>query len=63
MDGTLTPSRREMTPDFEEFYSKWAKNHTFFLVSGSNLEKITLLEQTLVAQTIIQHFLQKQMRG
>ena len=40
MDGTLTPSRREMTSDFEEFYSRWAKNHTFFLVSGSNLEKI-----------------------
>ena len=40
MDGTLTPSRREMTPDFEEFYSNWANNHTFFLVSGSNLEKI-----------------------
>ena len=40
MDGTLTPSRREMTSDFEKFYSKWAKNHTFFLVSGSNLEKI-----------------------
>ena len=40
MDGTLTPSRREMTKDFEEFYSNWAKNHTFFLVSGSNLEKI-----------------------
>jgi phosphomannomutase len=40
MDGTLTPSRREMTQDFEEFYSRWAKHHTFFLVSGSNLEKI-----------------------
>lgn len=40
MDGTLTPSRRKMTSDFEEFYSKWAKNHTFFVVSGSNLEKI-----------------------
>ena len=40
MDGTLTPSRREMTPDFEEFFSQWANNHTFFLVSGSNLEKI-----------------------
>ena len=40
MDGTLTPSRREMTKDFEDFYSIWAKNHTFFLVSGSNLEKI-----------------------
>ena len=40
MDGTLTPSRREMTKDFEDFYSYWAENHTFFLVSGSNLEKI-----------------------
>ncbi|MDG1268443.1 MAG: HAD-IIB family hydrolase [Candidatus Marinimicrobia bacterium] len=40
MDGTLTPSRREMTPDFEKFFSKWANKHTFFLVSGSNLEKI-----------------------
>ena len=40
MDGTLTPSRREMTPDFEKFFSKWANEHTFFLVSGSNLEKI-----------------------
>jgi phosphomannomutase len=29
-----------MTQDFEEFYSRWAKHHTFFLVSGSNLEKI-----------------------
>ena len=36
MDGTLTPSRREMTKDFEVFYSNWAENHTFFLVSGSN---------------------------
>mgnify|MGYP003329314228 CR=1 FL=1 len=40
MDGTLTPSRREMTKEFEDFYSNWAKNHIFFLVSGSNLEKI-----------------------
>tara|TARA_B100001996_G_C18600141_1_gene569500 strand:+ start:201 stop:941 length:741 start_codon:yes stop_codon:yes gene_type:complete len=40
MDGTLTPSRREMTPDFENFFSMWANKHIFFLVSGSNLEKI-----------------------
>ena len=40
MDGTLTPSRREMTPGFEEFFSQWAKENTFFLVSGSDLEKI-----------------------
>lgn len=41
MDGTLTPSRRKMTQDFENFFSNWAQKHTFFLVSGSNLEKIT----------------------
>ena len=40
MDGTLTPSRRSMTKNFEEFFNVWANNHTFFLVSGSNLEKI-----------------------
>ena len=40
MDGTLTPSRREMTPDFENFFSQWANKHNFFLVSGSDLEKI-----------------------
>ena len=27
--------------DFEAFFSKWAKENTFYLVSGSNLEKIT----------------------
>ena len=40
VDGTLTPSRRMMTEDFEAFFSKWAKKNTFYLVSGSNLEKI-----------------------
>ena len=24
VDGTLTPSRRKMTEDFEEFFSKWS---------------------------------------
>ena len=40
VDGTLTPSRRAMTEDFEVFFSKWAKKNIFYLVSGSNLEKI-----------------------
>ena len=40
MDGTLTPSRRKMTSDFEKFFSQWANKNTFFLVSGSDLEKI-----------------------
>jgi phosphomannomutase len=40
VDGTLTPSRRPMTDDFEMFFSRWAKENTFYLVSGSDLEKI-----------------------
>ena len=40
VDGTLTPSRRKMTKDFEEFFSKWAEENTFYLVSGSDLEKM-----------------------
>ena len=40
VDGTLTPSRRRMTEDFEQFFSQWAEKNIFYLVSGSNLEKI-----------------------
>ena len=40
VDGTLTPSRRKMTKDFEKFFSKWAEENTFYLVSGSDLEKM-----------------------
>ena len=40
VDGTLTPSRRPMTEDFEMFFSRWAKENTFYLVSGSDLDKI-----------------------
>ena len=29
-----------MTSDFENFFSEWANKNTFFLVSGSDLEKI-----------------------
>ena len=40
VDGTLTPSRRPMTNDFEMFFSRWAKENSFYLVSGSDLNKI-----------------------
>ena len=40
IDGTLTPSRRPMTDDFENFFFKWANNNIFYLVSGSDLDKI-----------------------
>ena len=40
VDGTLTPSRRPMTDDFENFFFKWATRNTFYLVSGSDLDKI-----------------------
>ena len=40
VDGTLTPSRRKMTHNFEMFFYRWADENAFYLVSGSDLEKI-----------------------
>lgn len=40
VDGTLTPSRRMMDKDFQDIFKKWANKNTFFLVTGSDLEKI-----------------------
>ena len=39
VDGTLTPSRRRMDKDFQEFFLEWAENNTFYLVTGSDLPK------------------------
>jgi phosphomannomutase len=40
VDGTLTPSRRTMTEDFLEFFNGWTKRNSFWLVSGSDLDKM-----------------------
>ncbi len=40
VDGTLTPSRRSMTDNFEMFFHRWAQRNIFYLVSGSDLQKI-----------------------
>ena len=40
VDGTLTPSRRTMVEDFLEFFNGWSKRNTFWLVSGSDLNKM-----------------------
>jgi len=40
VDGTLTPSRKPMTEDFQDFFDLWSQNNTFYLVSGSDLEKM-----------------------
>ena len=39
-DGTLTPSRQEMTPEFEEFFSQWGDRNKFWLVTGSDIAKM-----------------------
>tara|TARA_R100000008_G_C3549845_1_gene149739 strand:- start:62 stop:802 length:741 start_codon:yes stop_codon:yes gene_type:complete len=39
VDGTLTPSRREMTMEFGIFFSLWSMNNTFYLVTGSDIKK------------------------
>ena len=41
VDGTLTPSRKVMTKEFLEFFDTWSKENTFYLVSGSDLKKMS----------------------
>ena len=40
VDGTLTPSRRPMDKKFAQYFKKWAKTNTYWLVSGSDMEKM-----------------------
>ena len=40
VDGTLTPSRQKMTKEFQEFFSKWSEKNKFYLVTGSDIEKL-----------------------
>ena len=40
VDGTLTPARQPATKEFLSFFETWAKENTFYLCSGSDLEKI-----------------------
>ena len=39
IDGTLTPSRLQMTEKFLEFFNGWSKRNPFYLVTGSDLNK------------------------
>lgn len=41
MDGTLTPARQHMTPDFAFRFLPWLKAHFAYLAAGSNYEKVT----------------------
>lgn len=49
VDGTLTPSRGKMDPDFQKWFIEWQKTHNSYLVTGSDYEKT--LEQ--VGQEVI----------
>jgi len=40
VDGTLTPVRQSIEPDFEPIFEKFINNHVVFLASGSDFEKI-----------------------
>lgn len=41
MDGTLTPARQQMDPDFARRFIVWAKSHMAYLAAGSNFEKVS----------------------
>ena len=40
VDGTLTPSRQAMNQQFDNFMFRWGHRNNFWLVSGSDLEKM-----------------------
>jgi phosphomannomutase len=40
IDGTLTPHRKLMTPEFQAFFLDFAKNHVVYLVTGSDIKKV-----------------------
>ncbi|MBO5441166.1 MAG: HAD-IIB family hydrolase [Alphaproteobacteria bacterium] len=40
MDGTLTPARQPMKPDFARRFIPWVKAHIAYLAAGSNYEKV-----------------------
>ncbi len=40
IDGTLTPHRKPMTPEFQSFFLKFAKEHVVYLVTGSDIKKV-----------------------
>ena len=39
VDGTLTPSRGTIDPEFKKFFLKFANKHRVFLVTGSDKDK------------------------
>lgn len=39
IDGTLTPSRRPIDPDFQRFFLQWVQNKKVYLISGSDYPK------------------------
>jgi phosphomannomutase len=39
VDGTLTPSREKINPEFHDFFLKFCEKHTVYLVTGSDYEK------------------------
>lgn len=39
VDGTLTPSRQQISGSFEKFFVEWGYQNLFYLVTGSDLPK------------------------
>ena len=39
IDGTLTPSRQSMDPEFKRFFLNWIKNKKVYLITGSDYDK------------------------
>jgi phosphomannomutase len=51
VDGTITPPRKKMTPEFKKVFKRLVKGYPVYLVSGSDIQKIR--EQ--VPNSILRH--------
>ena len=40
IDGTLTPHRQPIDPEFLEFFLDWAPKNRFYLTTGSDIDKV-----------------------
>ena len=40
IDGTLTPHRQKIKPGFKKFFLEWGKKNFYYLITGSDIEKI-----------------------
>lgn len=56
VDGTLTPSRQKMDPEFQDFFLELCRWHTVYLVTGSDIDKTREQVGDMILNTVAVSF-------